>query len=147
MRDWSELSGLEQLQALIDLGKPPPMMALLDVRLTEISPGHAVFEAEPGEQVYNPQGTVHGGYAATLLDSACGCAVQSQLKPGQGYTTLELKIAYHRPMTKDTGVVRAVGSLLSFGRRAAFAEARLEGEGGRLFASATSTLMVFDGAR
>ena len=93
---------------------------------------------------YNPIGTVHGGYAATMLDSACGCAVHSKLTATQGYTTLELKVAYHRPMTIDTGLVRTEAKLLSFGKRVAFAEATVTDADGRLYASATSTLLIFD---
>nr|QQZ52067.1 PaaI family thioesterase [Phenylobacterium glaciei] len=89
-------------------------------------------------------GTVHGGFAATLLDSCLGCAVHSKLKAGQGYTTLELKVAYHRAMTKDTGPVRAEGVVINMGRRAAFAEGKLTDLNGRLYATATSTLLVFD---
>ena len=103
-----------------------------------------MFGGHPDESVYNPIGTVHGGYAATLLDSAVGCAVHSVLKAGQGYTTLELKVAYHRAMTKDTGPVRAEGRVIHAGRRAAFAEGQLTDAQGRLYATATSTLLVFD---
>lgn len=102
-----------------------------------------LFGGDPGPDVYNPLGTVHGGYAATLLDSACGCAVHSKLAGDQGYTTLELKIAYHRAMTADTGPVRAEGKVVTLGRRAAFAEATLKDGQGRLLASATSTLLIF----
>ena len=101
-----------------------------------------VFESTPGEHLYNPIGTVHGGYAATLLDSACGCATHSKLAPGQGYTTLELKVAYHKAISKSVGRLRATGRVLSFGRRAAFAEATLTDDAGKLYASATSTLLV-----
>lgn len=83
-------------------------------------------------------------YAATLLDSACGCAAHSRLAAHQGYTTLELKVAYHRPMTASTGPVRAEGRVLSIGRRAAFAEATITDAAGKLYASATSTLLVFE---
>jgi len=93
---------------------------------------------------YNPIGTVHGGYAATLLDSACGCAVHSKLSAKQGYTTLELNVAYHRPMTDKTGQVRAEGRVVTFGRRAAFAEATIKDARGRLYATATSSLLVFE---
>ncbi|RAK58082.1 PaaI family thioesterase [Phenylobacterium deserti] len=137
-------SGLEQLQTLIDRGAQPPIGELMRFRLTSVADGEAVFEAEPGLHVYNPIGSVHGGYAATLLDSACGCAVHTKLSAAQGYTTLELKVAYHRAMTERTGPVRAVGTVLSFGRRAAFAEAKLTDQAGRLIASATSTLLVFE---
>jgi len=87
---------------------------------------------------------VHGGYAATLLDSACGCAVHSRLSASQAFTTLELKVAYHKAMRADTGPVRAEGLVISLGRRAAFAEATLTDRSGRLLASATSTLLVMD---
>jgi uncharacterized protein (TIGR00369 family) len=87
---------------------------------------------------------VHGGYAATLLDSACGCAAHSRLTALQAFTTLELKVAYHKRITKDTGLLRAEGNLLSFGQRVAFAEARLTDAQGTLYASATSTLLVFN---
>ncbi len=136
------LSGLAQLQALMAAGLMPGIGKSLDFTLVEIEEGRAVFEGTPGLHVYNPLGTVHGGYAASLLDSACGCAAHSRLAAGQSYTTLELKISYHRAMTAETGKVRAEGKLLSFGRRAAFAEARLTDGSGRLYASATSTLLV-----
>jgi uncharacterized protein (TIGR00369 family) len=103
-----------------------------------------VFAGVPDEHAYNPIGTVHGGYTAALLDSACGCAVHSRLTAAQAYTTLELKVAYHRPITKETGRVRAEGLVLSFGRRVAFAEAKLTDAQGKLYASATSTLLVID---
>ncbi len=136
------LSGLEQLRALMASARRPGIGQALQFTLAEVSEGRVVFEGVPGEHAYNPIGTVHGGYAATLLDSACGCAVHSSLAAGQGYTTLELKVAYHKAMTSKTGMVRAIGTVLSLGRRAAFAEARLEDASGRLLASATSTLLV-----
>ena len=136
------LSGLEQLRVLMDRGARPGIGRLMGFNLVEVEDGRAVFEGTPGEEVYNPIGTVHGGYAATLLDSACGIAVHSKLAPQQGYTTLELKVAYHKAMTSRTGMVRAEGKVVSFGRRAAFAEARLTDAQGRLLASATSSLLV-----
>jgi uncharacterized protein (TIGR00369 family) len=120
------------------------MLVSLDLDLVEVDLGRAVFAGTPGEHAYNPLGTVHGGYAATLLDSACGCAVHSRLTATQAYTTLELKVAYHKAITRDTGRVRAEALVLSLGRRAAFADARLTDAEGRLYASATSTLMIFD---
>ena len=87
---------------------------------------------------------MHGGYAATLLDSALGCAVHTTLKANQGYSTLDLQVAYHRAMTKDTGPVRAEGKVITVGRRAAFAEGRIVDADGRIYATATSTLMVFE---
>ena len=138
----NELSGIEQLRAMIAAEAQPSIGRTLDFSLVEVGDGLAVFEGNPDERTYNPMGTVHGGYAATLLDSACGIATHSKLAPNQGYTTLELKVAYHRPMTASTGPVRAVGSVTSFGRRVAFAEARITDGEGRLLASATSTLLV-----
>ena len=138
------LSGLELLRKMLEDGRGPPIAATLQFRLAEIERGRAVFTATPGPHAYNPIGVVHGGYAATLLDSCCGCAVHSMLEAGQGYTTLELKVAYHRAITTDTGPVEAEGKVLSFGRRVAFSEGQLRDAQGRLLASATSTLLVFD---
>jgi uncharacterized protein (TIGR00369 family) len=138
------LDGLAQLKALMASGRKPGILTALDFDFVEVESGHAVFAGVPGERAYNPIGTVHGGYAATLLDSACGCAVHSRLSPTQGYTTLELKVAYHKAISKDSGVLRAEGKVLTMGRRAAFAEARLCDAQGRLYASATSTLLVFE---
>ena len=137
------LNGLDQLRALMASGRIPGILVSLDFELVEVDFGKAIFAGRPGEHAYNPLGTVHGGYAATLLDSACGCAVYSRLTERQAYTTLELKVSYHKAMTKNTGLVRAEGSVLSLGRRAAFAEARLIDAEGRLYASATSTLLIF----
>lgn len=136
------MTGLEQLHAMIADDRQPSIGRTLDFSLVEVSEGRAVFAGNPDDRTYNPLGTVHGGYAATLLDSACGIAVHSRLADGQSYTTLELKIAYHRAMTDRTGPVRAEGMVLSFGRRVAFAEARLTDAAGTLLASATSTLLV-----
>src|SRR5688572_31070725 len=138
------LSGLEQLKALISSGRRPGIAVSLDFTLSEVRDGEAVFTGTPGQHAYNPIGMVHGGYAATLLDSACGCAVHSQLSAQQAYTTLELKVAYHKAVTRDSGLLRAEGKVVSIGRRAAFAEARLTGADGRLYATATSTLLVID---
>lgn len=138
----SNQSGLEQLRAFIEKKRRPAIADTLDFDLVELEAGRVVFEGTPGHEVYNPIGTVHGGYAATLLDSACGCAVHSKLLPGQSYSTLELKVAYHKAITVETGKVRAEGVVLSIGRRAAFAEAKLTDANGKLYASATSTLIV-----
>ncbi len=136
------MTGLEQLRALLSSGRRASIGATLQFSGVEFEDGFAAFEGVPGEHAYNPMGTVHGGYAAALLDSACGCAVHSKLGVGQSYTTLELKVSYHKAMTKETGQVRAEGRVLSFGRRTAFAEAKLTDAAGRLYASATSTLLV-----
>lgn len=141
------LSGLEQLRAVFDPERPeraPGIGRTMGFTVVEMEEGRVVFGGHPDESVYNPIGTVHGGYAATLLDSAVGCAVHSALKAGQGYTTLELKVVYHRAMTKSTGPVQAEGKVVQLGRRAAFAEGRLTDLNGRLYATATSTLLVFE---
>jgi len=137
------LDGLAQLQAMLASGRRPPIGETMNFDLVEIERGRAVFEGTPDRSVYNPIGSVHGGYAATLLDSACGIAVHSHLDAGQGYTTLELKVAYHRGLSDQSGRVRAAGRVVSIGRRVAFAEATLHDGEGRLCASATSTLLVF----
>lgn len=145
--DPRQLSGLEQLRHVFDSSRPeraPGIARTLGFTVETLEEGRVVFGGHPDESVYNPIGTVHGGYAATLLDSALGCAVHSALKAGQGYTTLELKVAYHRAMTKTTGPVRAEGRVVHLGRRAAFAEGRLTDLEGRLYATATSSLLVFD---
>ena len=138
------LNGAEQLRALMRTGLAAGINRSLDFELTSVGDGRVVFEATPGTHVYNPIGTVHGGYAATLLDSACGCAVHSKLTATQAYTTLELKVAYHKAMTERTGRVRAEGWVVTIGRRAAFAEARIVDAEGHLYASATSTLLVIE---
>ena len=136
------LSGLEKLRALIASGQKPPINQTLDFALVEVEVGRAVIEATPAPHAYSFLGMVHGGYTATLLDSACGCAVHSRLAAAQRFTTLELKVAYHKAITVETGRVRAEGRVLSFGRRAAFAEASLTDAAGTLLASATSTLLI-----
>jgi uncharacterized protein (TIGR00369 family) len=118
------------------------IVSTLGFDLVALGDGVAVFAGTPDRRAYNPIGSVHGGYAATMLDSACGCAVHTKLVEGEGYTTLELKVAYHRAMTETTGEVRAEGRVVTIGRRTAFAEATLKDAAGRLYASATSTLLV-----
>ncbi len=136
--------GLSQLRMLIASGRKPGIAESLHFTLAEVGEGTAVFVGTPGDHAYNPIGSIHGGYAATLLDSACGCAVHTRLSATQGYTTLELKVAYHKGVSRDTGPLRAEGRVVSMGRRAAFAEATLKDAAGKLYASATSTLLVFD---
>lgn len=138
------LDGLAQLRALIASGRRPGIAVALEFSLDEIGDGLAVFSGIPGEHAYNPIGSVHGGYIATLLDSACGCAAQSKLSATQAYTTVELKVAFHKAITSATGRVRAIGKIVSFGRRVAFTEAQLVDGEDRLLASATSTLLVFE---
>jgi uncharacterized protein (TIGR00369 family) len=137
------ISGLEFLQRFVKKELPPaPIGALMDFSLTEVSPGRAVFTAEPAEFHYNPIGVVHGGLAATLLDSAMGCAVQSLLPPDVRYTTLEIKVNFVRALTAATGPVRSEGTVIHMGRRTATAEGRIVDRGGKLYAHATTTCIV-----
>ncbi|MFF4353618.1 PaaI family thioesterase [Streptomyces sp. NPDC001530] len=137
-------SGLEFLREILAARVPsPPIGATLGIALEEVDHGRAVFSLVPGEEHYNPIGSVHGGIYATMLDSAAGCAVQSTLPQGMGYTSLDLTVKFLRPITVDTGKVRAIGGVLSSGRRTALAEAQLLDGSDRLLAHATSTCMVF----
>jgi uncharacterized protein (TIGR00369 family) len=137
------MTGIEFLRAIRDGRLPaPPIAQLLGFRLVEVEPGHAVFEATPGEQHYNPIGVVHGGLAMTLLDSAMGCCVQTEVPAGAAYTTLEAKTNLVRAITHATGRLRAIGKLVHLGRRMATAEGRLEDAAGKLYAHATTTCMV-----
>ena len=137
-------SGLELLQSWIRDGRRAPIAEALDINLAEVENGRALFTGTPSERVYNPFGVVHGGYVATLLDSACACAAHSSLPPERTQTTLELKVVFHRPIRWNTGPVRAEGKVVSIGQRVAFAEARLTDARGELYASATSTLLLMD---
>jgi len=114
------LSGMEYLQKIV-AGElpPPPIGALMNFRIAELSEGRAVFTVEPAEYHYNPIGVVHGGLAATLLDSAMGCAVHSTLPAGASYTTLEIKVNYLRPMSAETGLVRCEANIIHIGGRTA----------------------------
>ena len=136
------LSGMELLERMVEADHRPGMGKTLDIRLVEAEDGHVVLEASPDVKVYNPMGTVHGGFVATMLDFACGYAVLSKLAAGQSFTTIELKIAYHRAITRETGVLRAEGKIITSGRRVAFTEARLVDLAGKIYASATSSLMI-----
>lgn len=144
-KSFAEMSGLEQLQAGFQDGGPRRGIgATLGFTAVFVEEGKVVFGGTPTQDVYNPIGTVHGGYAATMLDSALACAVHSKLKPGQSYTTLELKVSYHKAMTAKTGPITAEGTVITMGRRAAFAEGKVTDAAGTLYASATSSLLIFD---
>ncbi len=116
----------------------------MNITLLEVGNGRAVFQGIPLLQHYNPLGSVHGGWFATLLDSALGCAVQTMLPAGRSYTTAELSINIVRPASHKTGPLRAVGTVIHVGRQIATAEARIEDEKGKLYAHATTTCFVFD---
>ncbi|HEX8027526.1 MAG TPA: PaaI family thioesterase [Vicinamibacterales bacterium] len=136
-------SGLELLQLAIAGELPPPPIAkLMDIRLTEIARGRAVFTGTPQEFHYNPLGSVHGGYGATLLDSAMGCAVHSTLDPDDIYTTLEFKINFIRALTHESGPVHAIGMVIDETRTTSLAQGRIEDESGKLYAFATTTCAI-----
>jgi uncharacterized protein (TIGR00369 family) len=137
------LSGLEFLQKIVS-GElsPPPLASVLDFDLVELREGYAVFAIDPAEYHYNPIGVVHGGVAATLLDSAMGCAVHSTLPAGAGYTTLEIKVNFVRAMTSETGRVRCEAKLIHIGGRTATAEGRIIDEAGKLYAHGTTTCLI-----
>jgi uncharacterized protein (TIGR00369 family) len=138
------VSGMEFLQAIWDGELPSaPIGHTLDFIPVEGEPGRVVFQGTPGPQHYNPLGSVHGGYFCTLLDSAVGCAVQSMLPKGTGYTTLELKVNLIRALTDKTGPVRAEGKVIQVGGRVGIAEGRIIDAAGRLYAHATTTCLIF----
>lgn len=138
------MSGLDYLQAMMDGSIPPPPIAShINLEMLEASPGVAIMAATPDESHYNPIGSVHGGFFATLLDSVCGCAVQTTLPAGTAYTSLDLNVSFLRGITTDTGRVVATGRVTKPGSRAAFVEASIVDSAGRLLATATSTCLVF----
>ena len=138
-----QLSGLDFMRGIMEGRYPPPIAAALKFELVEAENGRAVFEGVPEFAFYNPISSVHGGYAATLLDSCMGCAVHTTLPAGQAYTTLEFKINFVRAMTEKTGRVRAEGRVIHPGNRAATAEGNLYDARGKLLAHATTTCMIF----
>jgi uncharacterized protein (TIGR00369 family) len=139
------MAGIDFVRAIFDGRLPaPPIMQTIEPFDSTAEPGVVVMYSTPGFRHYNPIGSVHGGYAATLLDSAMGLAVHSALPAGSGYTTLEFKVSFIRGMARDTGPVRTEGRILNVGRRAATAEARITDAKGRLLAHATTTCLVFE---
>ncbi|MFL6332608.1 MAG: PaaI family thioesterase [Pyrinomonadaceae bacterium] len=138
------LSGLEFLKKVASGELPrPPISALMNFGLAELEKGRAVFTVEPAEYHYNPIGVVHGGLAATLLDSAMGCAVHSVLPAGAGYTTLEIKVNYVRALTAETGGVRCEARVIHVGGRTATAEGKVLDAASKLYAHATTTCIIF----
>jgi len=139
----SDVDGLTFLRALAAGEVPPaPIATTLGMTLEEVEEGRVVFGLEPAEFHYNPIGSVHGGVYATLLDSACGCAVHSALPAGARYTSLDLSVKFLRGLAVGTGPVRCEGTLVHLGRSTALAEARLTDAAGRLYAHATSSCLV-----
>ena len=140
---FSARSGIEHLRAMASGDVPnPPISSHVGLRVVSVDEGDVVMTAEPDESHYNPIGSVHGGFFATVLDSVCGCAVHSTLPAGVGYTSLELKVSFLRPVTVDTGTVTAHGWVTKGGRNAAFVEADLRDAAGRVLATASSTCLI-----
>ncbi|MCL4798971.1 MAG: PaaI family thioesterase [Burkholderiales bacterium] len=146
-RAGARMAGMDYLKAIV-AGELPaaPLARVLGFALAEIEPGRAVFEIEPMEFHYNPIGTVHGGIACTLLDSAMGCAVHTTLPAGTGYTTAELKVNLVRAITTATGLLRAEGKIIHRGNRIATAEGFLRDREGRLYAHGTTTCLILEHA-
>jgi uncharacterized protein (TIGR00369 family) len=138
-----QLSGMAYIQAIFAGELPPPPIAeLMGFYGVSAEPGRAVFEMEPGPQHYNPIGSVHGGVALTLLDSAMGCAVHTLLDAGVGYTTLEVKTNFVRPITAETGLIRCEGKVIHRGGRVATADGRIIDSAGKLLAHGTTTCLI-----
>ena len=141
-RDLAQLDGLSAMRAVMAGEIPPPPIArLLGFELVEVADGRAVFAVEPGDQHYNPIGVVHGGLAATLIDSATGCAVHTTLPAGTGYTTTDVQVRFVRPITRDTGRIECIGEVVHRGRTLATAEAKVVA-GERLLAHGTASLLI-----
>ena len=142
---WAGKTGLEQMQMMLDgLAPFAPIAKTLDFSLIRVSPGVALFQGKPGPAHFNPMGGVHGGWFATLLDSALGCAIHTMMPAGRGYTTAELSVNFVRGLSPKVGRVRAEGQVIHCGKQLATAEARLFGPDGTLFAHATTTCLVFE---
>jgi uncharacterized protein (TIGR00369 family) len=140
------MAGLDYVRA-VQSGElpPPPIAVVMNYSIAELEEGRAVFVGEPGEEHYNPIGVIHGGYASTILDSALGCAVHTTCAKGEGYTSQTLEVKYLRPITRDTGAVRAEAEVIHRGRKTATSEARLTSlETGKLLATGTSTCLIFE---
>src|SRR6266545_7605831 len=146
VEDRLKLTGLEYMrQVMRGEVLPSGMGQLMNLKLVEVSEGRAVFTIQPDERHYNGLGIVHGGLAATLLDSATGCAINTMMPAGRIFTTLEMKINYVRPMTRDTGEVRCEASVIHVGGRIATAQGRIVDRHGKLYAHGTATCMLFRG--
>ena len=142
--DRRRLTGLEYMRRVMTGEVPPSGMGqLMNFNLVEVSEGHAVFIIQPDERHYNGLGIAHGEMAATLLDSATGCAINTMMPAGKIFTTLEMKINYVRPMTRETGEVRCEANVIHVGGRTATAEGRIVDRDGKLYAHGTATCMLF----
>jgi uncharacterized protein (TIGR00369 family) len=139
----TRLSGREFLEAIVDGRLPPPPIAeLLGMRLVSVGDGEALFECEPDESVWNPIGSVHGGWLCTLLDSAGGCAIHSTLPAGAGYSSVEIKVSFLKALRADAGLIQVTGRVLRVGRRMGFAEAHARNAAGELVGHATTSAAI-----
>ena len=141
--EFENLSGLEYLRRLVDHWQGSPMSDLMDIRLIEVADGMATIESYPSEKFYNPQKRAHGGYAATLIDSALGSAVQTKLPAGVGYGTIEIKVSYVGKLVAETGRLRCIATVLHAGRTLFTAEAKLIDDAGRMYAHGSGTFLVY----
>jgi uncharacterized protein (TIGR00369 family) len=142
----AQMAGLDYVRAVQSGELPaPPIAVVMNFRISELDEGRAAFIGEPGEEHYNPLGVVHGGYASTLLDSALGCAIHTTLPAGIGYTSQTLEVKFLRPITRDTGAVRAEAHVVHRGRKTATSEARLTAVAtDKLLATGTSTCLILE---
>jgi uncharacterized protein (TIGR00369 family) len=139
------MAGVDYLRAIADgTLSPPPIGALLQFAITEVSDGRVVFVCGPDESAYNPIGAIHGGLVCTLLDSVTGCAVHSTLPQGKGYTSIEIKVNYLKAVRLSSGQLTATGTVVKTGSRVGFAEGVVTDESGAVVATASSTLLIFD---
>ncbi|MET0474690.1 MAG: PaaI family thioesterase [Mycobacterium sp.] len=139
------MPGIDYLHAMIDgTLPPPPISGLMEFTMVSAEPGRVVFTCQPDESAYNPIGTVHGGLVCTLLDSVVGCAMHSTLPQGKGYTSVEIKVNYLKPVRSSSGLLTATGTVVKSGSRVGFAEGAVTDAAGAVVATASSTLLVFD---
>lgn len=142
---WKQEKPIDVFRKMIARELPaPPIAESFDFILTQIEIGRAVFEGQANEKLYNPLGTVHGGFISTLLDSAMACAIHSTLDAGKGSTSIEIKINFVRPIFEKTGKLKAIGETVNIGKQIASAEGKLIDENGKLYAHGTTTCFIFD---
>ena len=144
LAEMPKLSGLDYLRKMMGRELPgPPIAAHFAMDIVEVEEGTVTFTCQPDESHYNPIGAVHGGLVCTVLDSALGCATHTTLPAGVGYTSIEIKVNYLRPVTRDSGPLRCIGRVTKPGRRVAFAEGEVLDKDGKVVATATGSLLVF----
>lgn len=139
------MSGLDYFAAMLE-GElpPPPISQTMNMTMVSAEAGHVAFACEPGDWAFNPLGSIHGGLACTLLDTVCGCALHTVLPVGRGYTSVELKVNYLKPIMPTSGPLSATGTVVRAGSRVGFTEGEIRDKHGELVATATSTLLIFD---